>query len=326
MPHRIVFTGKDQVVYEQFELPQVTEGTVRLRTECSLMSTGTEGIVLQRAFSPGTEWDDWVKYPFYPGYCCVGTLAEVGAGVNGYRTGDRVILRWGHASGHTAPASDLLPVPAGVAAEDAVWFALAKIAAMGARVAGYRLGDSVCVIGAGPVGQMSVRWAFASGVENIAVCDPSAPRLEIASRGGATAVIAAPAEKAREQVARACRGLPRVVVDTTGCAAVFATALSLCADRGTVVLLGNTGYPEQQHLTRDVVSRGVTITGAHDNHTDSAWNEPAIARLFFALLRTGRFRTDGLNTHTFSGSECRAAYDTARRCRDDTVGILFNWR
>lgn len=326
MPQRIVFTGKNEIELEECAPSPLTAGSARLDVEYSLMSTGSENIVLQRAFAPGTEWDNWVQYPFYPGYCCVGRIAEVSGPADGLDVGARAILRWGHASEHVAPVDEFIPVPADVDPGDAVWFAMAKIASMGARAAQYRLGDSVCIVGAGPVGQMSVRWAYAAGVEHIVVCDLSESRLDIARQGGASTVIVRPAGEARDELAGLCGGLPRVVIDTTGHAPVFADCLSLCADRGAVVLLGDTGYPAEQHLTTDVVSRGITIVGAHDNHTDETWNEPSIARLFFNLVRSGRFRMEGLNTHTFRGSACRAAYDTAQRARADTLGILFDWR
>ena len=40
----------------------------------------------------------------------------------------------------------------------------------------------------------------------------------------------------------------------------------MTADHGRLVLLGDTGTPELQHLTSDVIRRGLTIVGAHDRH------------------------------------------------------------
>ncbi len=327
MAKRIVFKGKGDVALETFTPANVTGDTVRFVTEYSLMSTGTENIVLNQNYSPNTVWDAWVSYPFYPGYACIGTVTEAGPKAAACTPGMRVAFRGSHASEHTVEASRLIAVPEGLEPTDAVWFGLAKIASMGARAARYRLGDSVCIIGAGPIGQMSLRWAYGCGVENIVVCDRAPSRLAIARRGGATAVIERPADEIRNELTALCGGtLPRVVVDTTGHAAVFATALSLCADRGTLVLLGDTGHPQAQHLTSDVVGRGVTIVGAHDTHVEPGWDEPTIARLFFRLVRTRRFKMDGLNTHVFKAEDCVQAYTAANTIRDETMGILFDWR
>ncbi len=78
-PRRLFFPAAQQVGIESFEPPAVAEGEVRVRTEYSLMSTGTENIVFNRLFDQGTHWDGWVKYPFYPGYCVVGTVEESAA-------------------------------------------------------------------------------------------------------------------------------------------------------------------------------------------------------------------------------------------------------
>ena len=45
-------------------------------------------------------------------------------------------------------------------------------------------------------------------------------------------------------------------------AAVFPEALKMTADHGRLVLLGDTGTPELQHLTPDVIRRGLTIVGS----------------------------------------------------------------
>ncbi|XHR28165.1 MAG: zinc-binding dehydrogenase [Chthoniobacteraceae bacterium] len=323
---RLVFTGKQAVQLDTYELPPIAENEVRIRTHVSLMSIGTENIVFNRLFDPGTHWDNWVKYPFHPGYCNVGTVEAAGAAVTALKPGDRVAYRSGHTSHANVDAASCYPIPDGLEFEKAVWFALAKIAFHGAKVAEYHLGDSVLIIGAGPIGQMSVRWAHAAGAAAIIVADSLSTRLCMAQAGGATATIANTIEAAREEVLAGNGGeLPRVVIDSTGNAAVFAAAQGLAAQYGRVVVLGDTGRPGQQHLTSDVIMRGLTIVGAHDCHNTPEWNEASITRLFFALASTGRFSLDGLNTHAFKPAECEEAYAVANRDRAHTMGILFNW-
>src|SRR3954468_17005054 len=95
----IIFTGKNQVqVIEEEPLGALGPGDIRVQTTRTLISTGTEGIVLGRKFSPGTHYDTWVKYPFRPGYSHVGSVSAVGEGVSEFRAGDRVATRGGHSS------------------------------------------------------------------------------------------------------------------------------------------------------------------------------------------------------------------------------------
>ena len=90
----IIFTGKDQVQVIDEELPApLGPGDIQVQTTRTLISTGTEGIVLGRKFSPGTHYDAWVKYPFRPGYSHVGRISAVGEGVAEFKVGDRVATR-----------------------------------------------------------------------------------------------------------------------------------------------------------------------------------------------------------------------------------------
>lgn len=327
MPERLVFPGKQRVELEAFDPPAPDNGQVKVKTLCSLISTGTENIVFNRLFDTGTHWDNWVKYPFYPGYAVVGEVIEKGSEVEGLKPGDRVVLRAGHASHHVVPADRVFAVPEGIKAESAPWFALAKITFMGARAARHALGDDVLIIGAGPIGQMSIRWAAASGAETIVVVDPMEKRLAMAKRGGATAVIGQSIGESEAEIRKANHGeLPRVVLDTTGNPKVLAAALPLVVKHGRMVLMGDTGTPAGQHLTSDVIMKGVTIVGAHDSHETPEWQASRIYRLFFELAATGRFDLDGLNTHVFRPDQCSEAYEVANTQRDQTMGMLFDWR
>lgn len=326
MPARIVFTGQRNVSLEGFATPAVGPDQVRVRSLCSLMSTGTENIVFNRLFDPGTHWDQWVRYPFYPGYSTIAVVEACGDRVTSVKVGDRIACRAPHASHHVLAADRCFPLPAQLDARQAAWFALAKIAFIGARAASYQIGDSVLIIGAGPIGQMSTRWARALGARHIVVVDPVAQRLPLARAGGATATIAEPIAEAEAAVRAACAGvLPRVVIDSTGHAAVFAAALRLVADRGRVVVLGDTGSPASQGLTSDVITRGLTIVGAHDCHVDAQWNDASIAAYTFALAGEGRFPLTDLITDVFNPDRCAEAYAAANARRGDTMGICFDW-
>jgi 2-desacetyl-2-hydroxyethyl bacteriochlorophyllide A dehydrogenase len=326
MANRLVFPAKQQVHLEEFATPAITGAQVAVRSLCSLMSTGTENIVFNRQFEAGSHWDGWVKYPFFPGYATVGEVIEAGPEATSLTKGDRVVLRASHASHHVVPESKCTLIPAGIEPYSAAWFALAKISFMGARAAEYELGDSVAIIGAGPIGQMSVRWAAAAGAENVVAIDTVAMRLDLARNGGATATIAKPIGESLDDL-RAIGGgnLPRVVLDGTGNAEVFPHALAAARDFGRVVLLGDTGTPSEQRLTPDLLRRGLTLVGAHDRHARGEWDAKSIYRLFFSLILSGRFRLDGLATHTFTPEDCALAYQTANTRRGETMGIIFDW-
>jgi threonine dehydrogenase-like Zn-dependent dehydrogenase len=256
----------------------------------------------------------------------VGVVEELGEGVTTLKAGQRVAYRTGHRSHHVLAAETCYPIPDNVPFEHAAWFALGKITFHAARAAGYSLGDAVLIIGAGPIGQMSIRWAHAAGVASILVVDTAASRMPLAKAGGATVLIERSITEAREAVLAAGNGqLPRVVIDSTGNAAVFEAALGLAADFGRVVILGDTGAPAQQRLTSDVLRRGLSITGVHDSHNTMVWNEKTIIGLFFNLAASGRFPLEGLTSDVFPPEQCAEAYLTANRDRASTMGLVFDW-
>lgn len=326
MGRRLVIPAKREVVLEEFDPPRPLPGEVRVRALCSLLSTGTELTVFNQRFAAGTHWERYARLPHRPGYSMIGEVEMTGPEVDWPPVGQRVAIRRSHASHDIVPAEACSPVPEQLDNEKAAWFALAKIAFRGVQAAGYRLGDHVMIIGAGPIGQMSVRWAHAAGAYPITVVDAIEQRLELAHRGGATSVIAKPLEQLVDEgeLSDDARK-PSVVLDTTGNPAVFANALGAAAPFGRVVLLGDTGMPQEQHMTSDVIRRGLTVTGASDMQVRDGWKQRQIDALFFQFALSGRFDLDGLTSHLFRPEEFARAYELADSQRGQTMGILFDW-
>lgn len=321
---RLVMPRKEAIALETFDLRVPTADEVVVETICSLLSTGTETIVYSGNFQAGTHWDAWVRYPFRPGYASVGVVIAAGDDVETLALGDRIVTRGGHASHGILKAENGFRIPDSVKSEEAVWFALAKIAGHGVRAADLKLGDSVAVIGAGPIGQMAVRWAMACGASQVLAVDLSVERLSLAEAAGAVPVHAS-ASDAQSEILRVLGGRPSVVIDSTGNAEVLKSAFRMVEKEGTVVLLGDTGAPESQTLTSDVISRGLKLVGAHDGLNTPRWNNKLAAEVFFKFLQTKRFPTEGLITHHFQPAQCVEAYELAANNRSRTLGILFDW-
>ena len=152
-------------------------------------------------------------------------------------------------------------------------------------------------------------------------------RIEMAKRGGATHGIVSPLGGAIDQINEICGGAgPETVIDSTGHHQVFSDALRAARKFGKVVILGDTGSPASQHLSSDVMSKGLHIVAAHDCHETPGWDFRMISNLFFEMVRSNRFGLDGLNTHTFRPEQCVEAYRLANEKRGETMGILFDWR
>lgn len=328
----VVFSKKDTVEVERRQIGEPAEGQVLIQTTKSLISTGTECIMLEANYEADSHWARWCALPICPGYSNIGVIMSVGDGVEGLKPGDRVATRSSHWQYHLIPAYMVTPVPDGVSDEDAAWFALAGITQIGVRTAEHELGDVVVIIGAGPLGQLVVQYVRLAGAREIIVLDLSKERLEMATAHGATHTLQMDAAEATDAV-RELTGdrMADVVYDITGHADVFAPATSMVRRFGKLLLLGDTGSPSKQHLTSDVIVRGVKIIAGHDGHppkqsSDYAfWTHEEMFQLFFAYLQQGRMKVSDLITHRFSPTEALEVYKMLTTDRSAAMGVIFDW-
>jgi 2-desacetyl-2-hydroxyethyl bacteriochlorophyllide A dehydrogenase len=327
MPKRIVFPARGQVALQDFELPAPGPHDLKIRTLYSLMSIGTETIILHQKYAPDSHFARMFSFPqLKTGVQAIGVVELVGADVSDFAVGDKLFMRMAHGSHQVLPAERCSPVPAGVDLKSACWCGLAKTAFRAAWAGRFQLGGQVLIIGAGPVGQMAIRWAKAAGVASIVVVDLSAFRLEHAVRGGATQTLCGDVAQHIAPIGKMNEGKgPALVVDTTGNPVVFQSALSVAAMLGKVLLLGDTGFPGKQCLTADVMTKGLTIQATHDSQDRDGWTQRRIDNLFFTCVQDGRFNLSGLMTHTFFPEECTDAYALAEQQREQVMGILFDW-
>lgn len=337
----VVFTGPEQVELREEPVGEPGPGEVLCRAEKSLISIGTETHCLRGVFDPGTNWADWVRYPFRPGYCMVGRVVKLGSGVSGLAEGQRIATSATHqehfvlkAGGGTSTGQPfgLVPVPAAVASEDAAWMPLACITQLGVRRAGLALGESVGVVGLGMLGQLVVQYLALSGARRVVAIDTVASRLDVARAHGATDVLACGAAEAHEPVAQLTEGrMLDVVFDVTGHPAVLAKATRLLRRLGRVVLLGDTTTPSQQPLGPRVLADSLAILAIHalmrpDVATEwNPWTAEEMASLFFEYLRRGQMRVSDLVTHRHRPEEAPAVYAGLLRDRSAAIGVLFDW-
>ena len=314
-------------------VPAAGPGRIRCRALTSLVSTGTESFCLDGTFDDGTFWQEWVQYPFAPGYSMTSTVEAVGPGVAAIAVGDRVVTNSPHTELFLADAADAVVVPADVSDEQACWASLACTTQLGVRRAELTLGETVVVVGLGTLGQLVVQYLRLTGARRIIGVDPVPARLQLAEAGGATHLLQCDAATAAERVGEITSGeMADVAFDVTGHAAVLAPTTTMVRPMGRVVLLGDSPTPSRQQLGPRMVAGSVTLIGVHASSAPRVaggrdpWTLAAMTELFFDYLRSGRMDVDRLHTHTFSPRRAEAIYDDLRRDRSGFLGVFLDWK
>lgn len=249
--------------------PMVSPGQVLVRSSITLLSTGTERMlvefgragplakvrqqpekgrmVLAKARVDGVLATlDAVRskldQPLALGYCNVGIVVETGSRGGGLVRGDRVVSNGKHAEVVAIPKNLCARVPDGVAEEQASFAVLAAIGLQGVRLANPTLGECVVVTGLGLVGLLTVQILRAHGCRVLGVdLDPS--RLELAARFGAETVDAGNTDvlAAAKAFSRG-RGVDAVLITaSTSSSEPVSQAARMCRKRGRIVLVGVTG-------------------------------------------------------------------------------------
>ena len=179
---------------ESIPAPSVKPGQVLIANEASLVSSGTEKMVMDLAkkslLGKARERPDQVRRvlrkvrseglvntfnavqsklnePMTMGYSSAGTVLACGAGVEHFKPGDRVSSNGAHAEVVSVPQNLCASVPEGLATEHACFGVLGSIAMQGIRLAKSQLGECIFVIGLGLVGQLTVGLAKAAGLRVI---------------------------------------------------------------------------------------------------------------------------------------------------------------
>lgn len=282
-------TGETQV--EDVPVPQVKEGTALVKTHVSLVSAGTERMlvefakqslagkaksrpdlarqVLNKARREGLLLTidaamNKLDQPMVLGYSSAGTIVKIGADLEGFKVGDRVACGGGghavHAEFASIPKNLMVPIPEPVDFEAAAFTTIGAIAMQGFRLAEVGVGSKVAVIGLGLLGLLTTGIANAAGCQVIGV-DLDPKRVELAKQMGAhRAVSRDQAIEASESFSRGC-GVDAVLIcaDTKSNDPVV-LAGEIARDKAKVVAVGAVGMeiPRKTYYEKEldlVVSR-----------------------------------------------------------------------
>jgi predicted dehydrogenase/threonine dehydrogenase-like Zn-dependent dehydrogenase len=358
-------TGATEVA--EVPCPAVKRGQLLIRSSQTLVSAGTERMMVEFGkasyIDKARQQPDKVRMvldkiktdglqptmeavfnkldqPLPLGYCNVGRVAEVGAGVAGFALGDRVISNGKHAEVVSVPINLCAKVPDAVPDEEAAFTVLGAIALQGIRLVQPTLGETVVVTGLGLVGLMTVQLLRANGCRVLGL-DFDKDKLDLARQFGAEVVDLAAGQdpvKAAERFSRG-RGVDAVIVTAaTKSSEPMHQAALMCRKRGRIVLVGVTGL----ELSRDdFFKKELTFQvsasygpGRYDpNYEDKGqdypvgfvrWTEQRNFEAVLDMMADGRLDVKPLISHRFAIEDAEQAYALVGGA-GPSLGILLTY-
>ncbi len=238
-------------------------GEVQVRVE----SVGVCGSDLH-AYAEGAVGGTPNVYPMLLGHEPAGRIVKRGAGVTGLAAGDRGALEPAlycyHCefclSGHhnvcanlrflsnphypgffrelvNLPVANFCPIPAGMSFDEAALAEPLAVAVHSLRLASIRAGEAVAVIGAGPIGLLTIAALRAAQAGRIWAVEPLAHRRELAQGMGADAAVE-PGEAAEEILSRTAQRGVDCAIDCAAKEDTTSQAIQLTRNAGRVALTG----------------------------------------------------------------------------------------
>ncbi|MDH7485718.1 MAG: zinc-binding dehydrogenase [Anaerolineae bacterium] len=313
----VLFYAPGDIRYEEVPRPQAGPGEVVVQVKAAL-TCGTDLKTYKRGHPVMIQ-----RAPTVFGHELSGVIAEIGPGVEGFAVGQRVVaansapcnrcfycrqgrlslcenlefLNGAYAEYIAVPAriveQNLLPIPDELPFRHAALVEPFACIVHGIERSKIALGDTVCVIGQGPIGLMFTRLARLKGARVIAV-DRVPFRLEKARHFGAEEVVnaaeVADAVEAVRELTSEGRGVD-VAIEAVGLPETWEQAIAMTRRGGRVNLFG--GCKAGTHIRVDTGRLHydeLEIIGVF-HHT------PLYVRTALSLIAGGQLDADALITH-----------------------------
>ncbi len=292
--------------------------------------------------------DWWVRQPHVLGHEFAGRIVALGANISGYSIGDAVAiepiipceecvacvagrynlclnLRF-TGSPHTDGAfQDYVitrprfthPIPTGVPFWTAALAEPTSVAVHAVRRSGLRLGDRVAVIGAGPIGLLTIAVARASGAGTIVAFDLEENRLEAARQMGADRVQISSPAAASELSASTQSQDADIVFEAVGLPQTLENALAMVRPGGSLTVIGVN--PEER------IPFNLMLAQSKEVDIATVYLGRDAFPTALELLASKRVNPEPMLTHSYPLAQLSEALDTASQQRDQAIKVLINW-
>ncbi|MGD0626524.1 MAG: NAD(P)-dependent alcohol dehydrogenase [Thermodesulfobacteriota bacterium] len=289
-----------------------------------------------------------VKKPLILGHESSGEVVQVGRDVSDFNPGDRVAFEPGYPCRTcdyckvgrynlclnmtfmatppvdgalveyvTFPPDFLYKIPDSLSYQEATLMEPLAVGIHAARRSGISPGDSVLVLGAGPIGLMVMQVVKSMGATQIIVTDILKNRLGLAAALGATHVLNAKEDDPSPRVKELTNEKgPKVIFETAGTIPTIQAAIRLAQRGGTVVLIG---LPSTNEFPL-----GVVEAVAKELDIKTVFRYANVFRQAVDLIARGFINTKSMITHEFPFDKTVEAFELSDNEKDKAVKVVIN--
>lgn len=259
-----------QTILEEVPVPRVQTGQVLIRTHRSLVSLGTERMLVEFGkaglLQKARQQPEKVRQvldkvrtdglaptvaavrrklaaPLPLGYCQAGEVVAVGEGVTSFKVGERVVSNGPHAEMVSVPQNLVARIPDEVSYEEAAFAVIGAIGLQGIRLLTPTFGETVVVTGLGLIGLVAAQLLKANGCRVIGL-DFDKQKVDLARTWGIEAIQVQDGSDPVKWITQQTSGLGAdavLITASTKSDAVIAQAAQMCRKRGRIVLVGVIG-------------------------------------------------------------------------------------
>lgn len=259
-----------ETILEEVPVPIVKSGHVLIKTTRSLVSLGTERMLVEfgkaNFIQKAKQQPDKVKMvldkvktdglkptidsvrnklnqPLPLGYCNVGIVVGVGSGVTEFQIGDRVASNGNHAEYVNIPKNLVVKVPNNVTDEEAAFTVIGAIGLQGIRLLNPTFGETVVVVGLGLIGLVTAELLLANGC-NVIGFDFDPDKVRVAKEKGVLAINPAEGTDQVKFVESHTRGIGAdgvIITASNKSNEIISQSAQMCRKRGRVILVGVIG-------------------------------------------------------------------------------------
>jgi len=328
--------GVKDLRVENVDIPEIGRGELLVKVKAAT-TCGTDLKIYQRGYVSGV-----IKLPTVFGHEWAGDVVEVGEGVSYFKKGMRVragnsspclhcymcqkgkfnlcedmMWLWGaYAEYIKIPQRIVMlntqEIPEHVTYEEAAVTEPLACVLHGVEEAGVKLGDTVAIIGAGPIGLLHLLTVRKMGAGKVIISDTIDERLQLAQRLDADETINAKQEDTVEKTRKLTSGYGAdVVIEAIGTPTTWEQALRMVRKGGTVLEFGGCPPGTEIKVSTEQLHYGeTTIMGAF--HTT-----PAHFRKALNLIASGTINVKPLVTKRMKLDDIQQAFETLAASKTD---------